>query len=430
MSAGFVSATSAYRGRLERAELAALTTAVRAANKDATKQPGVLGAVAAVRAAHRLPRMFVIAAYDNELPIDLDNPLLAAAFADEASGVGALELTEMFPAEDALPVRGPEGGYANEILLTLTRARAAPPAVVTPAASTVRRTFPPGSEWLFAKIYCGEATGDRVLIDAVGPVARAALAAGDASHWFFLRYSDPEPHVRVRFAGDPAALAGRVLPALERALAPLSALGVARAVMLDSYVRETERYGGDAGIELVEQLFWRDSEAVLGILELLEGADGATARWKLALRGLDSLLERLGLSPEIRAQIFKDGRDRIGAELGAGTPLWAQLGERFTRERADLDAVFARDPARDAEHDLEPGFTLLAARDEALAPIVAELRARDEAGRLAPRIRDLAWSVGHMHANRMLHASQRAQEMVLYDFLNRLHASRRARARR
>lgn len=418
------------RWRLERAELAALTTAVRAANKDATKQPGVLAAVAALRAAHRLPRMFVIAAYDNELPIDLDNPLLAAAFADEASGVAALELTEMVPAEGALAVHGPEGGYANEIVLTLTRARSAMPAMVGAPASRIRRTFPPGSEWLFAKIYCGEATGDRVLTDAVGPVARAAVAAGDARQWFFLRYLDPEPHLRVRFRGEPGALLGSVLPALGRALEPLVDRGAVRTLVLDSYVRETERYGGDAGIELVEQLFWRDSEAVLGIVELLEGAEGATARWKLALRGIDSLLEHLGLPPDMRAQIYKEGRDRIGAELGAGTPLWAQIGERFTRERADLDAVFARDPARDADHDLEPGFTLLAARDLALAPIVAELRARDEAGQLAPRIRDLAWSVGHMHANRMLHASQRAQEMVLYDFLNRLHASRRARARR
>jgi hypothetical protein len=34
-----------------------------------------------------------------------------------------------------------------------------------------------------------------------------------------------------------------------------------------------------------------------------------------------------------------------------------------------------------------------------------------------------------MHANRMLHASARAQEMVLYDFLRRLHAAKRARGK-
>ncbi len=72
--------------RLDKADLAPITKAVRAANKDASKQPEVLAAVAALRAARRLPRMLAIAAADNELPIDLDNPLLAAAFADEVSG--------------------------------------------------------------------------------------------------------------------------------------------------------------------------------------------------------------------------------------------------------------------------------------------------------------------------------------------------------
>ena len=50
-------------------------------------------------------------------------------------------------------------------------------------------------------------------------------------------------------------------------------------------------------------------------------------------------------------------------------------------------------------------------------------------GELAPKLEDMAWSLVHMHANRILHASQRAQEMVLYDFLRRLHQSRKARAK-
>src|SRR6202030_2223556 len=36
----------------------------------------------------------------------------------------------------------------------------------------VRRTFPPGSEWLFAKLYTGTATADRVLRDVLAPLVR------------------------------------------------------------------------------------------------------------------------------------------------------------------------------------------------------------------------------------------------------------------
>ena len=41
---------------------------------------------------------------------------------------------------------------------------------------------------------------------------------------------------------------------------------------------------------------------------------------------------------------------------------------------------------------------------------------------------ELAPSYLHMHANRLLRSAQRAQELVLYDFLARLEESRAARS--
>ncbi len=407
-------------------ELAAVTAAVKEAGK--AKQPDrskVIAAVAALRAQHRLPRFLVIASGDNELPVDLDNPLVAAAFADEIAGQAAVTLTEMFPTPDRLVATGAEGRFSNEVVITFTRARTAA-ARPRAEAAAARRTFAPGSEWLYLKVYCGESTVDHVLRE-LAPTIRGALEAGDAASWFFIRYADPDSHLRLRFAGDPARLTANVLPALERALTPLIEAGAVRKVMLDTYVRELERYGGERGIELVERLFHLDSEAVLSIVELLDGDAGGDARWRLALRGIDSLLEAIGLDADARGQIVSNGRDMLGREFNADTPFWGRIGDRFAAERASLDLLFARDPARDTGHDLEPGFELLAQRDAKIRELAGELRRRDEAGEL--KIVDMAWSLVHMHANRLLHASQRAQELVLYDFLRRLHQSRKARAK-
>ena len=62
-------------------------------------------------------------------------------------------------------------------------------------------------------------------------------------------------------------------------------------------------------------------------------------------------------------------RDPLQQRLGH---FWGQLGDKFTQERAVLDAVFARDPARDEADDLAPGYALLRTRDTA----IAELRRR------------------------------------------------------
>jgi lantibiotic biosynthesis protein len=415
--------------QLDKRELAPITAAVRAAAKGGVDT--VAECVAALRTARSLPRYLVISAGDNELPIDLDNPLLVSAFADELAGSERAILCEMFGTPDRLVAHGPEGTFANEVILTFTRTREPSKAAPAPApAPTLERSFAPGSEWLSAKLYCGRSTADRVLREAVAPVVRAALANGDATHWFFVRYADPEPHVRVRFAGDPARLAGVVLPALQRAAAELTKVGAVHRLVVDTYVRETERYGGDRGMALIEQLFWRDSEAVLGIVELLDGDAGGAARWKLAVRGIDSLLEVLGLDADARQTLCNEAREGLGREYHANVHLWSKIGDRFAAERADLDVMFARDPARDAAHVCQPGFELLAQRDVALAPIAAELQARDAAGELTPKLLEIAWSVVHMHANRLLHASHRAQELVLYDFVRRLHAAKKARSKK
>jgi hypothetical protein len=54
------------------------------------------------------------------------------------------------------------------------------------------------------------------------------------------------------------------------------------------------------------------------------------------------------------------------------------------------------------------------------------LRALDRAGTLAPSLIEMAWSLVHMSCNRLLHASQRAQELVIHELLRRHHARRHA----
>ncbi|HTR49844.1 MAG TPA: lantibiotic dehydratase, partial [Kofleriaceae bacterium] len=364
---------------LDKQDLASITTAVRAASNHPEQRGKVLDAVAALRTARKLPRWFVVADGDNELPIDLDNPLLAAAFANEVAGVEAAALVEPFPSLDRPAVLGPEGGYANEVIVPYVQTKLPARSITLHERSTIRRDFPPGSEWLYAKIYCGESTADRVLTEAIAPVVREGSERRAIDRWFFIRYADPDHHVRVRFHGTPERLRDQVWPALESATAPLREVGAVHRLALDTYVREIERYGGDRGIELVEDVFWHDSEAVLGIVELLDGSAGAIARWKLALRGIDSLLEALGFAADARARVFATARDDLGRDHHAGPALWAQLGERFARERADLELVFARDVERDAEHELQPGFELLARRDAALVELGRVLARRDTA---------------------------------------------------
>lgn len=378
----------------------------------------------ALRQRLGLPRHVVLVDSDNELWTDLDHALQVDALVDAMAGRTQAVLREVFPAPEDTVGRGPNGArFASELVLAFVRdarAERSAPAARQAASVTIQRQFPPGSRWLYAKLYGGVSTADRVLRDAVAPVVRAAQAGGAIDRWFFVRFADPAPHVRVRFHGEPARLFGDVLPALERACAPLLADGSLWRIQLDTYEREIERYGATT-IEACEEVFWHDAEAALTIVEHLDGDAGAEARWQLALRGSDDLLRALGLDAADRAGVFTRGRDALVAEHRASTELLRAIGQRWRRHEPRITELLTRDPAFDAADVLAPGLAALASRDVALRALTAR-------GALAERVDDVAWSLVHMSVNRLLHASQRAQELVMYDFLRRYHARRRALA--
>jgi thiopeptide-type bacteriocin biosynthesis protein len=200
-------------------------------------------------------------------------------------------------------------------------------------------------------------------------------------------------------------------------------------LQLDTYEREVERYGGPVGIDLAERLFWADSACVVDILGMLDGDAGNDARWRLALRGIDQLLDDLGFDLAARLAIMRRVRDGFAREHRVETSVGFQrgLGDRYRKERIPLAALLDR--AADADSDLAPGLERIAARSTANAPILAELRAAEQRGQLTAPIVELVPSYIHMHVNRLIRSAQRAHELVLYDLLVRLYESQAARAK-
>ncbi|MBK9035332.1 MAG: lantibiotic dehydratase [Myxococcales bacterium] len=203
---------------LTRAELDGVTTAAR------RDRAAGFAAMQAVRAARGLPRWVALIEGDNELVVDLDHALMVDAFVDALGRRPRTLVCEVYPALDAGVVDSAAGQHASEVVCTFVRDDGA--RVATAIAPPLRRDsgarrFAPGSRWLYAKLYGGVTTADRVLREAVAPVVRAALASGAARRWFFIRYADPQPHLRLRLDGAPDRLLAEVLPMLERATEPL-----------------------------------------------------------------------------------------------------------------------------------------------------------------------------------------------------------------
>jgi thiopeptide-type bacteriocin biosynthesis protein len=403
----------------------------RASLESLEKKEGaaLVRAVRTLRAEYELPRYVLVEDHDHALPIDFDNALSVESFAALVRKRSSLILRELYPSSD-LVVRGPGGGHHHELHLPLVlRAAAHEPQAISdampPMVERSARRFTVGDEWLYLKLYCGHATADQVLRTAVAPLVEESTRRGLIDRWFFVRYGDPDRHLRLRFHGNGARLTKELLPLVQLAAAPYLQTQQIWKLQCDTYERELERYGGLAGVMLSEELFHHDSEAVLGVVRSLDDDELAEARWQLALNGSHRLLldlgftlgERRTLAARLSARYRSEFRFDIGHER--------QLGARFRKERGHLTVLVADGGAPPS--GLEAGYAALGKRSTRLRPVVEALRAEDS---LSVPLLVLAESYLHMFCNRLLRGAARAQELVLYDFLERLYESDEARGRR
>ena len=363
-----------------------------------------------------------------QLPIDLDNPLMADAFCQKYRKRAALRLDELYPLSGSLCVSGPEGAFRHEALVPFSRK-----VTIAPATSrcgpptTAPRSFPPGSSWLYAKLYCGEASADSILQQVVVPAAHRAIERGAARQWFFIRYGDPDFHLRVRFEGDPARLAAEVLPLIHELGTRARADGRLWRVQFDTYEPEVERYGGPAGMGLAERFFHLDSELAVRLLPLFEGPGASDRRWRLATRGVAEILEALRFDLETRRRLVRKWREGFGREFRVERTFEAAIAARHRAERSQLEALLG-EPG-EGDDPLSQGLRLIIQHRPVLEAWARDLFAAEKAGALSATVEELAFSFGHMHANRMIHAAARAHELLIADALNRIYSSRLARSR-
>jgi thiopeptide-type bacteriocin biosynthesis protein len=381
------------------------------------------------RASRDLPRWTVVADGDNALPIDLDNPLAVDTFAQLVKGRDHVTLTELFPGPDELCARGPDGRYVHEIVvpfLTTSPDPAASRPKPARRSPQVRRTFAPGSKWTYAKLYCGTGAADAVLTSAIGPVSRRLMTAGHADRWFFVRYADPDPHLRWRVQASRSTAIAAIRAAIERAATRLMAGGLLHRLVFDTYEREVERYGGARGIAPAEAIFWADSEAAIDLLGWLDdqGDRKEAGRWQLVVAGADRLLNDFGFDLAAKLALMTTARKRFGREFSENAALRRQFAASYRGVQPELSALL--DPA-EAGGPFAIPLDVLMRRSLRVRRAATRLRRLAVRGDLSTALTPLLESHIHMHANRLFRSEARRHELVVYDFMACWYRQQRAR---
>lgn len=126
-------------------------------------------------------------------------------------------------------------------------------------------TFFPGQEWLYFKIYCNESISDRILTEAIVQFVSDVMNENKIKQWFFIRFNDPDSHIRLRLKITRMSTIGSLIYRLYKVLAQFISNKEVYKIELSTYVRETQRYHYP-GIEFYEDFFFTDSKYVCSVL--------------------------------------------------------------------------------------------------------------------------------------------------------------------
>lgn len=287
----------------------------------------------------------------------------------------------------------------------------------------VKRIFTLGDKWIYYKLYCGPKTADEILTQVIKPVSQELMEKDIIDKWFFIRYSDPKLHLRVRFHYNNPENIYNIINLINNAAEPYIKNDLLWSVQIDTYQREIERYGSNT-IELAEELFFHDSEMIVSFIDMIEGDEGEIIRWLFALRAIDNLLDDFLYTEERKLKLLEGLKEGFGKEFGMNKMLKLQLDKKFRNNRQLINDFFKE---KYGSENIEDLISLLNQKSSKIRYITQKILEKENKNTLDRSLNDLMGSYIHMLMNRLFKSKQRMHEMVIYDFLFRYYKSRIAK---
>jgi thiopeptide-type bacteriocin biosynthesis protein len=282
---------------------------------------------------------------------------------------------------------------------------------------TEQRTFVPGSEWLYLKIYTGVRTADSLLTDILHPVSLAMIDQKIADRWFYIRYADPDFHIRYRLRLTNEQHVGLVMPMLKDKMNPMLGSGLIWKIETATYQREIERYGSMT-MDLAEQLFFLDTFLFLEFMHEHKEKNDGNERWLYAILAIDSVLQDFNVSLEEKKNLLLELNRSFGREFGKDKLLARQLSEKFRNFRERINILLAEGEHAGNDHYLKNILRRRTSSGQKYVTAILDHYRKEGVEKEVP-LNEFLSSLIHMSMNRIFRSNPRMHEMVIYDFLFR-----------
>lgn len=352
------------------------------------------------RKEENLPDRFYLVEGDNHLLIDFNESLSRKVFMDEVRKKPEIKIHEYL---GTAPIQG-LSDRTTEFLSIHYNNNYRPLFTQVPAkGDRIQHTYNTGDKWIYYKAYGLFSNADKVLSEYFLPLYNQLKSKGIIDAFFFIKYTDPREHLRIRFKA-PEQHIERVNTLLIKVFNRLIHAQLIQKYTNDRYVREVNRYGVST-IEHCERWFEQDSVCTIKYMSLHKEFP-RSKRWLFAFLSIQELMNDLELSEKEQLELSKRISSAFRSEFNINKSANKVLDKKYRQLETEIISAQNVDFYR-------PIHQLLKERSAASLSIFESIKKdKDLVFYLAP-------SLIHMLMNRLFITNQRQYETIVYDFLHR-----------
>ena len=278
----------------------------------------------------------------------------------------------------------------------------------------VTRNYHYGSEWIYFKFYMSENIADKFLVEIMSPLIESFITKKLILKWFYIRYSDPDSHLRIRFHLTNVKHISKISVLIHNNLTSYIKTGFLYKIQIDTYKRELERYGFQT-IQLCEELFYLNSNLNLSLIAKYNDSD---ERFLLGIKFIDEFLNDFGYNLHDKKELIGILKKGFSEEFNANKLINQSLSAKYRNLKTEIKLCLESD-------EISFGEIISQHRNPFQLVLINLKKISRENYRVVRN--DIIDSLLHMHCNRLFKTKQRVHEWIVYDFLFRYYEGKQGR---
>ncbi|MGG8495317.1 lantibiotic dehydratase [Tenacibaculum sp. TC6] len=349
----------------------------------------------------KIPNLITLLENNREpIVLDIENPYMVNWLLEELEKKKKIIITEFISDYKT-------NSFCNEYLMSFYCKPEPSDTKINIKYDDIKRSFSPCDEWVYFKIFTGINIANKILISKVDRIIEELKNNGIIDKWFFIRYKDPDFHLRIRLHLKNDKEKGKVINMFNNYFKDLISNDLVWKLDISTYEREVERYYGKF-IEETETVFSEDSTMVLKLLKSLKKDNREDDLWLYCLKSIDAYFELFNFSLEEKYLMLDAMYKNISIEFNSNKTIRAQIDKKFRKEYNRICEIILKE-------DLYS--SLIDKRNIALKNTIYS-RLIKEPDFI---IKDLISNYIHMTVNRFITANSGMHELVFYGLLEKYY---------